>query len=135
MRQRLFLIASVLIGAVSLARVQTHTADGVDAFMHGDYQRAADILKPIAEGSLPADHVAEFFMAALYKTGRGVPVDAVRACALYMRASADRVGPKPAHILQRGRRPVLVGVGSLDFVADSGMRTRTARTRTCRSPT
>jgi hypothetical protein len=30
------------------------------------------------------------------------------------------LGPKPAHILQRGRRPVLVGVGALDFVADSG---------------
>jgi hypothetical protein len=93
MRQRVFLVASVLMIAMSHARAQTHTADGVDAFVHGDYQRAADILKPIAERSLPPDHVAEFFMAALYKAGRGVPVDAVRACALYMRASADRVTP------------------------------------------
>ena len=93
MRRRVFLVASALMIAVSPPRGQTSTADGVDAFVRGDYQRAADILKPIAELSPQPDHVAEFFMAALYETGHGVPVDAVRACALYTRASVDHSSP------------------------------------------
>jgi hypothetical protein len=93
MRQRVFLVASLLMIAASLPRAQTSTAAGVDAFIRGDYQRAADILKPIVEQSTQPDHVAEFFMAALYETGRGVPVDAIRACALYTRVSFDHSSP------------------------------------------
>jgi hypothetical protein len=37
--------------------------------------------------------MAEFFMAAMYENGLGVPRDAVRACALYIRASGNRTGP------------------------------------------
>jgi hypothetical protein len=88
MRQRVFLVASALMLTLSLPQAQTSTANGVDAFVRGDYQRAAEILKPIAEQSLPADPVAEFFLAALYEAGLGVPLDAVRACALYTRAAA-----------------------------------------------
>ena len=84
--------AILLVFAASSAGVQPGTAEGVDAFVRGDDQRAADILKPIAEQSPDPDHVAEFFMAALSDLGRGAPADAIRACALYTRASIDR-GP------------------------------------------
>ena len=93
MCRRLFLAVTAIIIAAPLARAQTSTADGVDAFVHGDYQRAADILKPIAERPWQPDHVAEFFMAALYETGLGVPTDPLRACALYVRASESDATP------------------------------------------
>jgi hypothetical protein len=86
-RPRALPIAGVLVMAATLARAQTTTADGVDAFVQGDYQRAAEILKPIAESWSPRDPVAEFFMATLYESGRGVPADPIRACALYILAS------------------------------------------------
>jgi hypothetical protein len=82
--------ALLLFFAAASAHAQPGTAAGVDAFVRGDYQRAGDILKPIAEQSPYPDHVAEFFMAALYEIGRGAPLDPMRACALYMRASIDR---------------------------------------------
>jgi hypothetical protein len=77
----------------STARAQT-TADGVAAFLQGDYQRAAEILQPIAERfPLLDDGTAQFFMARMYETGRGVQVDRLRACVLYMRASLDSSTP------------------------------------------
>jgi hypothetical protein len=109
MRRRAFLVACLLAVAASLPRAQTTTADGVDAFVRGDYQRAVDILKPIAERSPQHDHTAEFFMAAMYANGLGVPLDAVRACALYIRASGNRTGPfeKQADALVRWLRELL----------------------------
>jgi hypothetical protein len=91
MRTRI-VAATLFIFAASPAHAQPGTAEGVDAFVRGDYQRAADILKPIAEQSPEPNHVAEFFMAALYDIGRGVTTDPMRACAFYIRASMDR-GP------------------------------------------
>ncbi len=67
---------------------QTATSGGIDAFVRGDYQRAAQILKPIAErwpGQI--DDAASFFMAALYANGLGLPRNVDRACALYSRSS------------------------------------------------
>jgi hypothetical protein len=84
-------LASIVIISAALAHAQTSPADGVDAFLRGDYQQAAAILKPLAEGSRDPDHVAEFFLAAMYQSGRGVPVDVTRACALYMRAGSMRM--------------------------------------------
>ena len=68
-------------------RAQTSTADAIDAFVRGDYQRAAEILKPVTDrwpGKV--DEVATFFMAALYENGLGMPQDVVRACALRFRS-------------------------------------------------
>jgi hypothetical protein len=64
------------------------THAGVAAFIRGDYQTAANILKPIAERNRRSgvDAVALFFTAAMYQSGIGLPFDPVRACALYMRA-------------------------------------------------
>lgn len=93
MRTRLFLstaIVAVIAGSVS---AQTGTADGVAALARGDYQRAVEILKPIAEDWRSDDAAAQFFMAGLYEAGHGVPVDPLRACALYMRASSKYENP------------------------------------------
>ena len=87
---------------------QPATAEGVDAFVRGDYQRAAEILKPIAEGSPQPNFVAAYLMAALYDIGGGVTADAMRACALYQRASYPR-GPfgSQAMALIESRRQTL----------------------------
>src|SRR5262245_37333919 len=69
------------------ARAQSTIADGVDAFMRGDYRRAADILNPIVEQSPRPDAAAAFFLAVMYDTGLGVPADPIRACAFYGNAS------------------------------------------------
>ena len=94
MRRRVCLI--VLIGAlVADARVsaQAATADGLAALARGDYQRAVEILKPIAENWNIEDTAAQFFMAGLYESGDGVPMDPLRACALYMRAMNNYENP------------------------------------------
>ena len=69
------------------------TADGVAALARGDYPRAIDILKPIAEDPWVEDAAAQFFMAGLYQSGDGVPVDPLKACALYERASFQSDNP------------------------------------------
>jgi hypothetical protein len=108
MRARIVAATLLFFFAASLSRAQQGTSEGVDAFVRGDYQRAADILKPIAEQSPDTDHVAEFFMAALYDSGRGVSADPMRACAFYLRASDDR-GPfgMQAMALVNSRRGLL----------------------------
>ena len=88
---RLLLIAISTLSLLPAApRAQTTTADGVDAFLRGDYAAAAAILRPLTENPWQEDHAAEFFMAALYEGGLGVPADPVRACALYVRAGSER---------------------------------------------
>jgi len=72
---------------------QTGTADGVAALARGDHQRAVEILRPLAEDWRSRDIVAQFFLAGLYDTGRGVPVDPLRACALYQRAASNFDSP------------------------------------------
>ena len=78
--------ALLLLLSAGIARAQTTTADGVLAYAAGDYDRAAAILRPLAGSSAAPDSVAAFFMAMLYDTGRGVPADPMRACALFLRA-------------------------------------------------
>ena len=66
---------------------------GVDAFVKGDYQRAAEILRPLAErwpGEL--DALSSFLVAAMYESGLGLPIDPLRACALTLRSSAHFPG-------------------------------------------
>lgn len=107
MRPGVLPVAGVLVMAASLVQAQTSTADGVDAFVRADYQRAAEILKPIAESWRPRDHVAEFFMATLYESGLGVLADPMRACALYVRASSDTIsvfGPQADALIQALQR-------------------------------
>ena len=93
MMSRLFLAAAIVAIAAATVSAQNGTADGVTALARGDYQRAVQILKPIAEDWRSEDAAAQFFMAGLYETGRGVPADPVRACALYARAGSKYESP------------------------------------------
>jgi hypothetical protein len=93
MGTRIAVAAAIIAATGGVASGQTATADGVAALAHGDYQRAAEILKPIAADWRKDDPAAQFMMAGLYETGRGVPMDAMRACALYRRASMKRDNP------------------------------------------
>jgi hypothetical protein len=93
-RTPILLIAGVVVIVTTVAHAQTTTADGVEAFVRGDYQLAADILKPIAEKSLVPDHAATFLMGTMYENGLGVAADRTRACASYIQA-ADPRGSTP----------------------------------------
>jgi ribosomal protein L18E len=88
-----FATLAFITAAISAGSAQTGTADGVAALLRGDYQRAIEILKPIAEDWRSRDTVAQFFMAGLYESGNGVPVDPLRACALYARAASNSENP------------------------------------------
>src|SRR5207245_2067310 len=91
MIRRLVALAGAALIISSTAQAQT-TTDGVDAFLRGDYSRAAEILTPLVSPTRPPDHVAQFFLAAMYENGLGVPIDPTRACALYARVAADSTG-------------------------------------------
>jgi len=86
-RARHCLVALMSIGAATNMTAQSGTADGLIALARGDYNAAAAILKPIAESDTSSDVPAQFLMATLYESGRGVPMDRLHACALYNRAA------------------------------------------------
>jgi hypothetical protein len=81
-------IALAALFPPAAAGAQTTTADGVHAFLLGDYRAAAAILKPLAEQTSPPDPIAQFFLASLYDSGRGVDRNPMRACGLYVSAAA-----------------------------------------------
>jgi len=93
MRTRLVLTAAFISAVVAGVSSQSRTADGVAALARGDYQQAIEILRPIAEDWRSQDTVAQFFLAGLYASGRGVAADPVRACALYARAGSQSERP------------------------------------------
>jgi hypothetical protein len=93
MGARLFLTILIITAAVRSSAGQTTTADGVAALARGDYRLAVEILKPIAEDWRSDDATARFFMAGLYDSGRGLPADPLRACALYQRAGGESDRP------------------------------------------
>lgn len=69
------------VAAVPLA------SDGFVALARGDYAAAATALGPLGESDSGSDPAAQFLMGTLYHGGRGAPLDPLRACALYHRAS------------------------------------------------
>jgi len=93
MARRVFVATVVMLAAAGAASAQSETADGVAALLHGDNQRAVEILKPLAEDLRSRDAIAQFFMAGLYESGKGVPADPLRACALYLRATSNSENP------------------------------------------
>ena len=82
-------LAVTCIAAATAAQAQTATADGVAALARGDVQRAVEILRPLGEDWRHPDPSAAFFLATLYDSGQGVPLDPARACALYQWAAGD----------------------------------------------
>lgn len=91
--RRVFIIVLIVAAAGRDLSAQSGTADGVAALVRGDYQRAVEILKPLAEDWRSRDTTAQFFMAGLYESGQGVPADPLRACALYARATNNYESP------------------------------------------
>ena len=73
-------IALAVVLAPTSVAAQITTFDGVQALLRGDYEAAARILKPHAEGPSPPDPIAQFFLALLYDSGRGVARDQLHAC-------------------------------------------------------
>lgn len=80
---RLLVVAAVFSARTVIVTAQDGTIEGVSALARGDVQRAVEILQPLAERWRAPDPTAQFFMATLYESGRGVPVDPLRACALF----------------------------------------------------
>src|SRR5262245_49812366 len=76
----------------ALSGAQT-TSDGVQALVRGDYVTAVRILKPLAEGSVTPDPLAQFFIAMLYESGRGVGLDTLHACVLFAEAARNPANP------------------------------------------
>src|SRR5688500_14908330 len=91
-RARFFIAAGLIVATTAVDQGQSGTADGVSALARGDLHAAARILQPIAENWRVNDAAAQFFMGTLYETGRGAPLDPLRACALYQLAMQDE-GP------------------------------------------
>lgn len=103
MRSRALLAALGAALITANAHAQT-TADGVAALARGDEALAAQILRPIAEDWRRDDRAAEFFLGTMYETGRGVPLDPLRACALYQMTTAfsdQGIFSEPAYRLIR----------------------------------
>jgi hypothetical protein len=86
MRTLLYVLTVVVLTPRPLA-AQNTTSDGVHALIRGDYETAVRILRPLAEDAVQPDPVAQFFMATLYESGRGVATGAIRACGLYLKAA------------------------------------------------
>src|SRR5690349_12209141 len=74
--------AAVVVALLATCRpgaAQT-TSEGLAAFAGGDYARAFQILKPLAESPGPADPAAAFFLATMYENGLGGDPDVQHAC-------------------------------------------------------
>jgi hypothetical protein len=56
--------------------------------LRGDYETAAAILRGHAEHAPQPDPIAQFFLATLYHSGRGVTRNQDRACGLYLSAGS-----------------------------------------------
>ena len=86
MRIRLPLIAFLMLAPVAVS-AQSSTVDGVQAIVRGDYPAAVRILTPLAEDFGKPDPLAQFFLATIFDSGRGAPIDRIRSCGLYLRAA------------------------------------------------
>ena len=100
-------IALIVVFAPRVVAAQATTGDGVQALLRGDYEAAARILKPLAEDSPQPDPIAQFFLASLYDSGRGVARDRFRACGLYSSAvaTANPLAQQASDIAQNIREP------------------------------
>ena len=104
MRRRL--LSSALCLALlpcAAAAQQPSRDDAIRLMVAGDYQRAAEILRPLAEDSRQPDPSAQFLLAMLYESGHGVARSSMRACGLFLQAAAAN-GPFMAQATALGRR-------------------------------
>lgn len=117
----LHVLALLLVLAPRVALAQATAADGVQAIVRGDYETAARILKPLAENTAQRDPIAQFFLAAMYDSGRGVPRDRFHACSVYASA-ASAAGPlahAAADIVQTIREPLTAAAAAAQLCMPS----------------
>jgi len=120
----LHVLALLLVLAPRVALAQATAADGVQAIVRGDYETAARILKPLAENTAQRDPIAQFFLAAMYDSGRGVPRDRFHACSVYASA-ASAAGPlahAAADIVQTIREPLTAAAAAAQLCMPSTRR-------------
>ena len=87
MKIRPILCALVLFTSLS---AQADFNDGVVALMMGDYEKAVNILMPLAE---TADHAyAQYFVGRMYAGGQGLTQDYDAAAKFYRQAAEKGVG-------------------------------------------
>lgn len=116
-------VASVLTLLAKPAAAQSTTEDGIRAMLRGDYQVAARLLRPLADDTTQPDPIAQFFLAVLYETGKGVKADMSRACTLFSRsASRDHPFSEQAAAIARNMLDLLGNGASLMCVANESWR-------------
>jgi TPR repeat protein len=74
-------------------RTFSTAGEALVAIAREDYTGAANLLTPFAEVDGHIDPAAQFLLASLYDSGHGVPLDPLRACALYHSAARDEKTP------------------------------------------
>jgi len=84
---RATVVAVILLLLTARISGQEPPSPGIAAYLAGDYDTAVRLLAPTAERSANPDPVAQFLLATLYDSGRGVARNPLRACGLYMAAS------------------------------------------------
>lgn len=80
-------IAAVLVLVPWLAHAQTTRDGAIGALARGDFETAARLLRPLADNASEPDPAAQFLLAILYDTGRGVARNTSRACGLFLDAA------------------------------------------------
>ena len=117
------LLVCVWILLANPVAAQPTTEDGIRAVLRVDYQSAARILKPLADDSVRPDPVAQFFLAILYQTGKGVRFDMSRACGLFLRSAArEHAFTEQAAAIAADMRQQLGEGASMMCVADERWR-------------
>lgn len=74
----------VLVGIALLVTSCADLQTGVDAYDRGDYAKALEVLRPLAEGG---DAEAQVIVGIMYKFGEGVPQDYAEAANWMHRAA------------------------------------------------
>lgn len=82
-------VAAIVIAGFALAPARADPRDdGISAFAHGDYVKALEILRPLAD---QGDAKAQFRLGFMYDTGHGVPQDGAEATKWYRKAGNQGV--------------------------------------------
>ena len=81
-------VCTLLLLVPCVASAQSSRDEAIRKIVAGDYQGAAQLLRPLTEDPQKADPAALFLMAILYDFGQGVPRNVMAACGLYRQAAA-----------------------------------------------
>lgn len=91
------LLAVLLLAAISPAFAGPFD-DGLAAYKKGDWAKALEILKPIAEADNSQSAVAQERLAHMYERGNGVPKDLAMAAKYFQKAAAGGDATAAAHL-------------------------------------